>query len=73
MDTTERLSLSLSHLSSNWASLVAQMVKNLSAMWETWVLSLDQEDRLEKKMATHSSILCLRGVGAWQAQRVRHD
>ena len=39
------------------ASLVAQMVKNLLAMRETWVQSLDQEDPLEKRMATHSSIL----------------
>ena len=36
---------------------VAQMVKNLPAMWETQVLSLDQEYPLEKGMATHSSIL----------------
>ena len=41
----------------NKASLVAQMVKNLPAMWETWVQSLGQEDSLEKGMATHSSIL----------------
>ena len=41
-------------------SLVAQPVKNLPAMRETWVLSLDQEDPLEKKMATHSSILAWR-------------
>ena len=40
-----------------WASLVAQMVKNASAMWETWVLSLGWEDPLEKGMATHSSIV----------------
>ena len=33
------------------------MVKNLPAMWETWVQSLTQEDLLEKEMATHSSIL----------------
>ena len=39
------------------ASLVAQMVKCLPAMWETWVRSLGQEDLLEKEMATHSSIL----------------
>ena len=39
------------------ASLVAQMVKNLPAMQETWVQSLGQEDPLEKKMATHFSIL----------------
>ena len=38
------------------ASLVAQMVKNPSAMWETWVQSLGWEDPLEKGMATHSSI-----------------
>ena len=41
-------------------SLVAQMVKNLPAMWETRVLSLGREDSLEKKMATHSSILAWR-------------
>ena len=35
---------------------VAQVVKNLPAMWETWVGSLDQEDPLEKTMATHSTI-----------------
>ena len=39
------------------ASLVAQMVKNLLAMKETWVQSLSWEDPLEKEMATHSSIL----------------
>ena len=38
-----------------WASLVAQMVKNLPAMQETWVQSLGQKDPLEKEMATHSS------------------
>ena len=38
-----------------WASLVAQMVKNLSTMQETWVSSLDGEDPLEKEMATHAS------------------
>ena len=37
--------------------LVAQTVKNLPAIWETWVWSLDQEDPLEKEMATHFSIL----------------
>ena len=39
------------------SSLVAQRVKCLSAMWETWVRSLGWEDPLEKEMATHSSIL----------------
>ena len=42
------------------ASLVAQMVKNLPATWETCVQSLDQEDTLEKGMASHSSILAWR-------------
>ena len=36
---------------------VAQLVKNLPAVWETWVQSLGWEDLLEKGMATHSSIL----------------
>ena len=40
-----------------WASLVAQTVKYLPAMRETWVRSLGQEDPLEKEMATHSSTL----------------
>ena len=44
----------------SWASLVAQMVKNLSAMQDTWVQSLGQEDPLEKGMATHRSILAWR-------------
>ena len=44
----------------SWVSLVAQMVKNLPAMRETWVQSLGQEDPLEKEMATHSSILAWR-------------
>ena len=41
-------------------SLVAQMAKNLSAMLETWVRSLGQEESLEKEMATHCSILAWR-------------
>ena len=40
-----------------WTYLVAQMVKNLPAVWETWVRSLGWEDPLEKEMATHSSTL----------------
>ena len=56
----------LSHLSfglnqqAPQASLVAQMVKNLPGMRETWVQSLGWEDPLEKEMATHSSILAWR-------------
>ena len=42
------------------ASLVAQTVKNLPVMWETWVQSLGREDPLKKEMATHSSILAWR-------------
>ena len=42
------------------SSLVAQLVKNLPAMQETWVRSLGWEDPLEKKKATHSSILAWR-------------
>ena len=41
----------------NGTSLVAQMVKRLSKMWETQVRSLGQEDPLEKEMAAHSSTL----------------
>ena len=64
-----------------WTSLVAQMVKHLSTTRETQVQSLGWEDLLEKKMATHSSILAwkipwteepgrLKSVGL---QRVGHD
>ena len=48
-------------LQCSWASLVAQLGKNPPVMWETWVLSLDWEDFLEKGKATHSSFL------AWRA------
>ena len=44
-------------LQHSWASLVTQLVKNLPAMWETWVRSLGWEDPLEKGRATNSSIL----------------
>ena len=44
----------------SWASLVAQLVKNLPVMRETWVRSLGLEDPLEKGKATHSSILAWR-------------
>ena len=47
------------------ASLVAQTVKNLPEMWETWVWSLSWEDSLEKGIATQSSILAM-DRGAWQ-------
>ena len=54
----------------SWASPVAQMVKNLPAMWETWGQSLGWEDPLEEGMATPSSILAWRipmDRGAWRA------
>ena len=49
----------------SWASLVAQLVKNLPVIRETWVQSLGSEDPLEKEMATHSSILAWRSP--WNA------
>ena len=63
------------------ASLVAQKLKPLPAMRETWVRSLGQEDPLEKEMATHSSILAWRipwteepgGLQSTGSQRVGHD
>ena len=41
----------------SWASLMAQMVKNLPVKWETWIGPLSWEDPLEKGVAAHSSIL----------------
>ena len=56
------------------ASLVAQLVKNLSAMQEAWVQSLGWEDPLGKGKATHSSILAWRiPWSVPMSQRVRHD
>ena len=65
----------------NGTSLVAQMVKRLSRMQETWVRSLGQEDPLEKGMAIHSSIVAWRipwtekpgGLQFMGSQRVGHD
>ena len=62
-------------------SLLAQMVKNLPAMQETWVQSLGQEDPLEKRMATRYSILAWRvpwteepgGLQSMGSQRVGQD
>ena len=44
----------------SWASLVAQTVKNLPALWETWIQSLGWEDPLEEGTATHSNVLAWR-------------
>ena len=71
MNMTERL----------WTSLVAQMVKNLPTIWETWVKSMGWEDLLEKGMATHSSVLAWRiswteesgGLQCMGSQRVGHN
>ena len=60
---------------------MAQMVKNLPAMQETWVRSLGREDPMENGMATHSSILAWRipwtekpdGLQSMGSQRVGHD
>ena len=65
----------------SWAFLVAQMVKNLPAMWKTWIQSLGWEDPLEEAMATHSSILPWRipwteepgGLQSMGSHRVGHD
>ena len=43
-----------------WASLISQLIKNPPAMWETWIWSLGWKDPLEKRKATHSSILAWR-------------
>ena len=59
----------------SWASLVAQLVKNLPAMWETWVRSLGWEDLLEKGKATHSSIYIYNRsyVYKWLSKKYQKD
>ena len=62
-------------------TLVAQRLKCLPPMWETWVLSLGRDDPLEKEMVTHSSILAWRipwteepgKLQSTGSQRVGHD
>ena len=64
-----------------WTSLVAQTVRHLSTMRETWVQSLGQEDPLEKEMAIHSSTIAWKvpwteepgRVKSMGLQRVGHD
>ena len=63
-------------ISQTWVSLVAQMVKNVPAMQETWVQSLSWEEPLEKGKVTLSSILAWRipwTVKSMGSQRVGHD
>ena len=63
------------------SALVAQMIKNPPAMWETWVQCLGWQDPLEEGMATHFSILVWRipwteepgGLQSMGLQRVRHN
>ena len=64
--TGERVGYQLQY---SWTLLVAQLVKNPPAMWETWVPSLGWEDPLEKGKATHSNILAWRIP--WTVQSVR--
>ena len=54
-----------------WTSLVAQMVKHLLTMQETWVRPLGREDPLEKEMATHSSVLTWRIPGTEEPGRLQ--
>ena len=79
---TDSMDMNLSKLwETTGASQVAQTVKNLPAMWETGVRSLDQEDPLEQEVAIHSSILALRipwtekpgRLQSMGSQRVGHD
>ena len=79
---TERHTNTHAHTHKNtWASLVAQMVKNLPVMQEIWVQSQGWEGPLEKGMATHSSILAWRiqwteepgGLQSMRLQRVGHN
>ena len=65
----------------SWASPAAQVVKNLPAIWETWLRSLGWEDPLEMEMTTHSNMLAWRipwteepgGLQSMELQRVGHD
>ena len=65
----ERIDFPFFLLQYTWVSLVAQLVKNLPAMWETWVGSQYWEDPLEKGKATHSSILAWRILGCKELER----
>ena len=57
-----------------WASLMAQLVKNLPAMQETWVRSVGWKDLLEEGTAIHSSILAMENSLDYMGlQRVGHD
>ena len=68
-DLEDRNYMSSTHVS--WASLIVQLVKNLPAVQETWVWSLEMEDPLEREMATHSSILAWRMLWTEEAGRLQ--
>ena len=76
-----RLVRDLGRATNNKGLSVAQVVKNLPAMQETWVRSIDAEDSLEKGMETHSSSLAWRipwteklgGLQSMESQRVRYN
>ena len=80
-DSAYEKSCSLCLTPSQLIALVAQLVKSLPEMWETWVQSLGQEDPLEKEKATRSSILAWRipwteepgGLQSMGSQRVKDD
>ena len=70
--TGERIGYPLQY---SWASLVAQLVKNPPAIWETWVRSLDWKDPLEKGKATHSLQNYMDCIvhGVTKTHKVGHD
>ena len=81
LDTTEATSQQQQQQHVYWSSLVAQIVKNMPVMQETWIWSLGQEDPLKKGMATHSSILAWRvswteepgRLQSVESQRIGHN
>ena len=81
MNVDHQVNIVLLFLYSDRASLVAQMVKNLPAMQETWIQSLNWEEPLEKEMVMHSSFLVWRIPGteepgriqSMSLQRIGHD
>ena len=68
---THTLYIYIMYTQYSWASLAAQLVKNLPAMREAWVQSLGWDDPLENGKATHSSILAMEK--SMRSQRVEHN
>ena len=81
LDTTEATSQQQQQQHVYWSSLLAQIVKNMPVMQETWIWSLGQEDPLKKGMAAHSSILAWRvswteepgRLQSVESQRIGHN